>query len=58
MTMNSPNKDSFDGYLDSLFYYLKYRNCSSQALEFALLSFGAGIVATGAKIAIPEEREF
>ena len=58
VTMNSPNKDSFDGYLDSLFYYLKYRNCSSQALEFALLSFGAGIVATGAEIAISEEREF
>ena len=30
---------------DSLYYYLKYRNCNSQALELALLSFGAGIVA-------------
>jgi hypothetical protein len=56
-TLNEHNKACFDGYLDSLFYYLKYRNCSSQALEFALLSFGAGIAATNVKIAFSEERE-
>lgn len=39
------NQKSFDGFIDSLYYYLKYRNCSSQALELALLSFGAGVVA-------------
>ena len=40
------NQKSFDGFIDSLYYYLKYRNCSSQTLEFALLSFGAGVVAS------------
>ncbi len=39
------NQEAFDGFIDSLYYYLKYRNCNSQALELALLSFGAGIVA-------------
>lgn len=39
------NKKAFDGYVNSLYYYLKYRNCSSQSLEFALLSFGAGVAA-------------
>ena len=57
-TLNEQNKACFDGYLDSLFYYLKYRNCSSQTLEFALLSFGAGIAATNVKIAFSEEREY
>lgn len=41
---------AFDGYIDSLYYHLKYRNCSSQTLEIILLSFGAGIVATGNKL--------
>ena len=44
-SLTPENKNSFDGFIDSLYYYLKYRNCSSQALEFALLSFGAGVVA-------------
>ena len=57
-TLNEQNKACFDGYLDSLFYYLKYRNCSSQTLEFALLSFGAGIAATNVKISYSEEREY
>ena len=38
------------GYIDSLFYYLKYRNCSSQVLEFALLSIGAGIAACNVEL--------
>ena len=37
---------SFNGFIDTLYYYLKYRNCNSQTLEFALLSFGAGVVST------------
>lgn len=57
-TLNEHNKACFDGYLDSLFYYLKYRNCNSQTLEFALLSFGAGIAATNVKINFSEEIEF
>lgn len=40
------NRKAIDGYIDSFYYYLKYRNCNSQALEFALLSFGAGVAAT------------
>lgn len=38
------------GYMDSLYYYLKYRNCSSQVLEFALLSIGAGIAACNVEL--------
>lgn len=45
--LKKTNQDAIEGYIDSLYYYLKYRNCSSQALEFALLSFGAGVAATG-----------
>lgn len=46
--LEEKNKKAFDGYVNSLYYYLKYRNCSSQSLEFALLSFGAGVaVANG-----------
>lgn len=44
--LEEKNKKAIDGYIDSFYYYLKYRNCSSQALEFALLSFGAGVAAT------------
>lgn len=44
-TLNPENKKVILGYVDSLFYYLKYRNCSSQVLELALLSIGAGIAA-------------
>lgn len=43
--LNPANKAVIDGYIHSLFYYLKYRNCSSQVLEFALLSIGAGVAA-------------
>ncbi|MFR7476061.1 hypothetical protein [Frisingicoccus sp.] len=43
--LEEKNKKAFDGYVNSLYYYLKYRNCSSQSLEFALLSFGAGVAA-------------
>lgn len=43
--LEEKNKKIIDGYIDSFYYYLKYRNCSSQALEFALLSFGAGVAA-------------
>lgn len=57
-TLNEKNKACIDGYIDSLFYYLKYRNCSSQTLEFALLSFGAGVAATNIKIDFSEEMEF
>lgn len=44
------NKRVIDGYVNSLYYYLKYRNCNSQTLEFALLSLGAGIAATNTEL--------
>lgn len=40
------NKRNFDGYLDTLYYYFKFRNCNPQALELALLGFGAGLAAS------------
>lgn len=44
--LDENNRKIFDGFIDTLYYYLKYRNCNSQSLEFALISFGAGVVAT------------
>lgn len=44
-TLKKENQKVILGYIDSLYYYLKYRNCTSQVLEFALLSIGAGIAA-------------
>ena len=34
----------FNGFIESFYYHLKYRNCSAQALELALLSFEAGLM--------------
>lgn len=36
-------KRSFNGFIESFYYHLKYRNCSAQSLELALLSFEAGM---------------
>lgn len=33
----------FNGFIESFYYHLKYRNCSAQSLELALLSFEAGV---------------
>ena len=33
----------FNGFIESFYYHLKYRNCSAQSLELALLSFEAGL---------------
>ncbi len=49
--LQQTNQRVFDGYIDSLYYYLKFRNCNPQALELALLSFGAGLAASN--IALP-----
>lgn len=53
--LSQENQEAFDGYIDSLFYYLKYRNCNSQALELALLNFGAGIVAANHNLHIKND---
>lgn len=49
--LNEVNRKIIDGFMNSFYYYLKYRNCSSQALEFALISFGAGVAATNFSLA-------
>lgn len=53
--LSQENQDAFDGYIDSLFYYIKYRNCNSQALELALLNFGAGVVAANHNLHIKDD---
>lgn len=49
-TLKEENTKAVKGYINSLYYYLKYRNCNSQILEFALLSIGAGIAATNCEL--------
>lgn len=41
--MNKLKMKSFDGFIESFYYHLKYRNCNAQTLELALLSFKAGL---------------
>ena len=41
--LSKVRQQSFNGFIESFYYYLKYRNCSAQALELALLSFEAGL---------------
>lgn len=36
-------RESFNGFIESFYYHLKYRNCNAQSLELALLSFEAGM---------------
>lgn len=48
--LSEDNKRSFDGYIDSVYYHLKYRNCGAQTLELFLLSFGAGLTASNYKL--------
>ena len=35
-------KESFKHFLDTLYYYLKFRKCDAQAMELMLLAFKAG----------------
>ena len=37
-------KKAFLNYLDSLFYYLKYRNYDAEMLEMMLMGFKAGVL--------------
>lgn len=41
--LSQVRRQCFNGYIESFYYYLKYRNCNAQALELALLSFEAGL---------------
>lgn len=46
--MNIPlvedKKKAYTNYLDTLYYYLKFRRCDAQAIELVLLAFQAGRV--------------
>lgn len=44
LSLNETEQKSLNGFIESLYYYFKYRNCSSQSLELALLSFEAGMM--------------
>lgn len=35
-------KEAFKNFLDTLYYYLKFRHCNAQAIELMLLAFKAG----------------
>lgn len=42
--LSEENKKGLMNYLDSLFYFLKYRNYDAQMLEMMLLGFKAGVL--------------
>lgn len=42
--LSEKRREAFDGFVKSLYYFLKYRSVSAQNLEMILLSFCAGIV--------------
>ena len=42
MPILSEKKKAFKNYLDTLYYYLKFRRCDAQSIELMLLAFKAG----------------
>lgn len=56
--LKEENGKAIRGYIDSLYYYLKYRNCNSQTLELAFLSIGAGIAATNCELSEEMQNSF
>lgn len=56
--LKEKNERAVKGYINSLYYYLKYRNCNSQTLEFALLSVAAGIAATNCELSKEMQNSF
>lgn len=44
MILSEENKKGLMNYLDSLFYFLKYRNYDAQMLEMMILGFKAGVL--------------
>jgi hypothetical protein len=43
-SLRTLNNDELDFFVNTLFYYLKYRPLDAQALEMFLISFNAGII--------------
>lgn len=41
--LSNVRQQCFNGFIESLYYHLKYRDCGAQSLELALLSFEAGM---------------
>ncbi len=41
--LNEVKKQCFNGFIESFYYHLKFRNCDPQVLELAMLSFEAGL---------------
>lgn len=48
--LNAENQRVFNGFTDSIYYYIKFRNCNPQALELALLCFGAGLASSNVRL--------
>lgn len=42
LVLSEDKQKYFDGFIESYYYYLKYRDCSPQNLEMVFLSFDAG----------------
>lgn len=41
--LSKVRQQCFNGFIESFYYHLKYRNCGAQSIELALLSFEAGM---------------
>lgn len=41
--LDKVRQQCFNGFIESFYYHLKYRNCTAQSLELAFLSFEAGL---------------
>lgn len=49
MPLIEKKKLAYTNYLDTLYYYLKFRRCDAQAIELMLLAFEAGHMLFGAE---------
>lgn len=52
-TLSEKRKEAFNGFIKSLYYFLKYRSVTAHNLEMILLSFCAGIVSGTDKDLLP-----
>ena len=41
--LSKVRQQCFNGFIESFYYHLKYRNCGAQSIELALLRFEAGM---------------
>jgi len=45
--LTKEKKEAFTNFLDTLYYYLKFRKTDAQAIELMLLGFDAGRIIAG-----------